>query len=196
VTTASYDVVVVGCGAAGSAAAWMLARRGSSVLALERFEPGHRRGSSHGTERIFRYVYDDPVYTGLAVAAAPLWRMLEDESGLPILTITGGIDTGVAAELELLAASCSAHGVRTEILEPGSAHERFPGIRWDRPVLHQPDGGVTHADRTLAALRREAARRGCEFRFDTAVVAIEPARFACAGRHALRVRAWPRPATG
>ena len=48
------DVVVVGGGAMGSAAAWWLARDGRSVVLLERFEQGHARGSSHGPSRIFR----------------------------------------------------------------------------------------------------------------------------------------------
>jgi glycine/D-amino acid oxidase-like deaminating enzyme len=37
------DVIVVGGGAMGSAAAWHLAERGRDVLLLERFEPGHTR---------------------------------------------------------------------------------------------------------------------------------------------------------
>ncbi|HEY8914194.1 FAD-dependent oxidoreductase [Lacisediminihabitans sp.] len=41
------DVVVVGGGAMGSAAARELARRGRDVTLLERFEPGHVNGASH-----------------------------------------------------------------------------------------------------------------------------------------------------
>ena len=39
-----WDVVVVGLGALGSAAAWALARAGARVLGLEQFELGHSRG--------------------------------------------------------------------------------------------------------------------------------------------------------
>ncbi|MGM1061621.1 FAD-dependent oxidoreductase [Saccharothrix sp. Mg75] len=42
------DVVVVGGGAMGSAAAWQLASRGAEVVLLERFAPGHAFGASHG----------------------------------------------------------------------------------------------------------------------------------------------------
>ena len=40
-----WDVVVVGLGALGSAAAWALARAGARVLGLEQFELGHHRGA-------------------------------------------------------------------------------------------------------------------------------------------------------
>ena len=65
----SYDVVVVGLGALGSAAAMHLARRGKRVLGLERFELGHRRGASHDTSRILRHSYHTPVYVRLTQEA-------------------------------------------------------------------------------------------------------------------------------
>ncbi|MGI8722372.1 MAG: FAD-dependent oxidoreductase, partial [Geodermatophilaceae bacterium] len=76
-----YDVLVVGGGAMGSAAAWQLARRGQSVLLLERFEAGHALGASHGGVRIFRYGYDDPTYVRMVQHALPLWRDLEADAG-------------------------------------------------------------------------------------------------------------------
>jgi sarcosine oxidase len=52
--TGDYDVIVVGLGALGSAAAWVLARAGAGVLGLEQFELGHHRGASHDHARIIR----------------------------------------------------------------------------------------------------------------------------------------------
>jgi sarcosine oxidase len=49
---AHFDVVVCGLGAMGTAAAQHLARRGKRVLGIERYAPGHDRGSSHGRTRI------------------------------------------------------------------------------------------------------------------------------------------------
>ncbi|WP_010594199.1 FAD-dependent oxidoreductase, partial [Rhodococcus sp. P14] len=68
------DIVIVGGGVIGSAAAWRLAARGKAVILLEQFEPGHRRGASHGSSRIYRQAYDGEFYTALAGRALPLWR--------------------------------------------------------------------------------------------------------------------------
>jgi len=53
----TYDVIVLGAGGVGSAAAFHLARRGTRVLGLDRFPGGHDRGSSHGQTRIIRKAY-------------------------------------------------------------------------------------------------------------------------------------------
>src|SRR6516162_1431524 len=96
------DVVVIGAGLAGSAAARALARRGRSVVVLEAFQPGHRRGSSHGSARIFRRAYPDPLYVRLTGEARRLWRQLADEAGEELIRTTGGIDFGALRDPEQL----------------------------------------------------------------------------------------------
>src|ERR1700712_4052592 len=88
------DVVVVGGGVMGAAAAWQLARRGRQVGLLERFGAGHTNGASHGASRIYRQTYASEPYVRLAVEALPLWREVEAETGAGLLTITGGIHHG------------------------------------------------------------------------------------------------------
>jgi sarcosine oxidase len=167
------DVVVVGAGAMGSAAAWWLAREGRSVVLLERFEPGHVRGSSHGRSRIFRLAYPDPFYVELAQRALPLWRELEDDAGSALRTTTGGIDHGPAAAVRPVAAALEVMGARHEFLAPEAAAERWPGMRFDGPVLFQPDAGRVDADATFSALQRRAAAHGATVRFEDPVAAIE-----------------------
>ena len=53
----AYDVIVLGVGGMGSAAAYHMAKRGQRVLALERFAIPHEMGSSHGFTRIIRLAY-------------------------------------------------------------------------------------------------------------------------------------------
>ncbi len=88
------DVIVIGAGAMGSAAAWSLARRGRDVVLIEQYGQGHLRGSSHGGTRIFRLAYPNPLYINMAKAALPLWRELEDDAGRTLLETTGGVDHG------------------------------------------------------------------------------------------------------
>ena len=62
-TPASFDVIVAGLGAMGSATAYHLALRGLRVLGLDRWAPGHTFGSSHGDSRIIREAYfEHPMY--------------------------------------------------------------------------------------------------------------------------------------
>lgn len=168
------DTVVVGAGAAGSAAAWMLSRRGRRVALLDRHAAGHQFGSSHGTERIFRYVYAEREYVRLALEARPLWAELEAEAGVEILTQCGGVDIGPLAEIELLQAGCAAEGVRFDIVDGAAAQALVPGLRLTGPIGHQSEGGKTNADLTLSTLQARAAHHGAIVRFEDGVVAIEP----------------------
>nr|BFE57919.1 N-methyl-L-tryptophan oxidase [Dactylosporangium thailandense] len=166
----SYDVVVVGGGAMGSAAAWQLARRGAGVVLLEQYAAGHANGASHGASRIFRLSYPDAVYVALAHEALGLWRELEDATGARLLTITGGVDQGTPPEL---AAGYAAARVPHESLEPRAAAERWPGIRFESRALYFPDSGRLHADRAVAALQDDAAALGAVVRHSARVTAIE-----------------------
>src|SRR5438552_1237778 len=94
---AAYDAVVIGLGVMGSAAVYHLARRGQRVLGLERFEPGHAFGSSHGTTRIIRLGYfEHPSYVPLLRRAYALWRELEAAAGQGLMHITGIVEIGPA----------------------------------------------------------------------------------------------------
>src|SRR5882757_8526226 len=91
-----YDVIVLGLGGMGSAAAYHLASRGKRVLGLERFGAAHNYGSSHGDSRIIRQAYHEhPNYVPLAQRAYELWEQLERDSGVNLLRKTGGLMIGL-----------------------------------------------------------------------------------------------------
>ena len=85
---AHFDVVVCGLGAMGSAAVEHLARRGKRVLGLERYAPGHDRGSSHGLN------FEHPSYVPLLRHAYKLWHELEQAIGRRLLHVTGIAEIG------------------------------------------------------------------------------------------------------
>ncbi|MEP7765536.1 FAD-dependent oxidoreductase [Sanguibacter sp. 25GB23B1] len=168
------DVVVVGGGVMGSAAAWELARRGRDVVLLERFGPGHANGASHGASRIYRTTYGQPEYLDLAQEALGLWRELERESGLDVLTLTGGVSHGLPRRDDI-AAAFDARGVPYEWLHPEEAAERWPGLRFEGSVLHEPStAGRVHADRAVEAFQAVARARGADIRHDVRVRSILP----------------------
>src|SRR5260370_30622238 len=82
-----FDVIVIGLGGMGSAAAFELARRGRRVLGLEQFAPGHDQGSSHGHTRIIRQAYyEHPDYVPLVRRAYERWYDLEQRQSVHLLT--------------------------------------------------------------------------------------------------------------
>jgi sarcosine oxidase len=109
-TMAEFDTVVCGLGAMGSAALCHLARRGQRVLGIERYEPGHDRGSSHGATRIIRLGYfEHPSYVPLLRRAYALWRELEQESGRRLLHRTGIVEIGTPEGNLVKGTLASAH---------------------------------------------------------------------------------------
>ncbi|HVX44129.1 MAG TPA: FAD-dependent oxidoreductase [Mycobacteriales bacterium] len=166
------DIAVVGAGLAGAATAWAAARRGRSVALFEQFGLGHNRGSSHGSARIFRRAYADPLYVHLTGRARELWTELEAESGRQLLQVTGGIDYGRAREPEKIARLLAAAGVDHELLPARAAGERWPGIAFDGPVLFHPQAGVIDADRAIAAFLDGAG--DAVISENTPVVRLEP----------------------
>ncbi|MBC6457188.1 N-methyl-L-tryptophan oxidase [Actinomadura sp. HBU206391] len=168
------DVVVVGLGLTGSAAAWALSRRGRSVVAFEAFQPDHRRGSSHGRSRIFRRAYTDRLYVELTGRAGELWRLLERESGESLLHRTGGLDHGAGGEPEAMAALLADAGVPAELIPPDEAARRWPGMSFEGPVLFHPEAGVIDPERAMAAMTRLATSAGARISYGTWVDALEP----------------------
>ena len=121
-----YDVIVAGVGGMGSAALYHLARRGLSVLGLERYDIPHAMGSSHGVNRIIRMAYfEDPSYVPLLRRAYELWRELEGVSGERILVITGGLDAAPEDHRVFRGSlqSCREHGLAHEVLTAAGVPE-------------------------------------------------------------------------
>jgi sarcosine oxidase len=183
------EIVVVGAGVTGAAAAWRLAGRGHEVLVLERFGPGHDRGASHGSARIYRQTATDPRYVALAVEALTGWRELERETGAGLLAITGGADHGDPDATAALAASLAAQGVRYEWLEADEAARLWPGRLFEGRVLYQPDRtGRVHADHAVAAFGAAAVGQGAVVRHR---VTVEDLRVRGPNRVDVRTSAGP-----
>ncbi len=173
-----YDLIVIGAGAMGSAAAYHAAKAGRHVLLLEQYGIDHQRGSSYGYSRIIRYAYDHPVYVGLAKAAFAAWRDFEAESGETIYVRTGGIDFSPPGEplFAKMVACLAEMNIPHELINADELRRRFPQFQPDEDMiaLYQADAGVLRASRSVQAHVRLARERGAVVRDNTPVTAITP----------------------
>jgi sarcosine oxidase len=176
---AHFDVVVCGLGATGSATVLHLANRGLRVLGLERFAPGHDRGSSHGGTRIIRLGYfEHPSYVPLLRRAYELWRELAGAWGKPLLHVRGIVEIGhpdgrlVSGTL----ASSRLHALPHEVLTASQLARSYPAFKLppNYVAVHQPDGGFLEVEPSIEASISLAKAAGAEIRGSTRVLAIEP----------------------
>lgn len=169
------DVIVVGLGGMGSAAAAHLARRGRRVLGVEQFTPAHALGSSHGETRIVRQAYfEHPDYVPLARRAYELW----DELGPRrpegrLLHRTGGLWLGRAESPVVAGAVLSAErwSMPYESLGADDVRRRYPQFRLqpDEQGVYEAVAGYVGPEDAIRAHLDVAAAHGAELRFGTAV---------------------------
>jgi sarcosine oxidase len=173
--TSGYDVVVVGLGGMGSAAAYHLAARGRRVLGLERHEPAHDKGSSHGGSRIIRQSYfEDPGYVPLLLRAYELWEKLAVDAQRDVYRITGGLFIG-PPDCMTVAGSLRASrqwGLPHEVLDAAEITARFPNFT-PRPgdiALYEPKSGFARPELTVRAHLELAEKAGATLQFGERVL--------------------------
>ncbi len=184
------DVIVIGLGAMGSAAAWQLARRGARVIGLDRFAPPHDRGSSHGLTRVTREaVGEGEAYGPLVRRSHAIWRELEaalaDGPGAsddalqgPLMTPTGVLVIGPAGRDDSFVARtravARAFGVPHEALDAAELRRRWPmfTVADDETACFEPGGGVVHPERCIATQLAMARRAGAELRSNEPALAL------------------------
>lgn len=173
-----YDLIILGLGAMGSAAAYHLARRQQRVLGLDRFTPPHNFGSSHGQTRIIREAYfEHPVYVPIVQRAYENWAELERASGEKLFQQTGGLMIGPPEGLLFGGAKRSAeiHHLPYEILTAGDIRRRFPAFHStpETAAIWEPRAGIVFPERCIAAHLHMARQHGATLQFDEPAVQWE-----------------------
>jgi monomeric sarcosine oxidase len=168
------DYVVVGLGALGSATAYELAKRGCSVVGLERFALGHDRGASHDTSRILRHSYHTPGYVELSFDAYRDWAALETDSGEQLVTEVGGLDLfppRAAIPMDDYVDSMTALGVDFSVLDRDAVVRRWPqfSLPGGTIALFQERASIVPAGRGTSVLQAMARRHGATLRDRSAV---------------------------
>ena len=174
----THNVLILGLGAMGSAAAYHLARRGRRVLGVDRFTPPHAFGSSHGQTRIIREAYyEHPAYVPLVQRAYECWSELEQDSGQALFQQTGGLMLGVpdSALVQGSRRSAETHLLAHEIIDTAETRRRFPALRppAETVALLEYRAGVLFPERCIEAHLALARKLGADLRFDTPVLRWE-----------------------
>jgi len=169
-----YDAIVLGVGGVGSAALYHLARRGARVLGIERFEPGHDRGSSHGQSRLIRQAYyEHPSYVPLVQRAFELWRELESQSGQDLYHQVGLLQVGPrdGEVLSGVRASSRTHGLPIDELSRAEAQQRFPAFRIPESceAIFEQRAGYLHVEQAVQAHACLAVANGATLRTGEAI---------------------------
>jgi glycine/D-amino acid oxidase-like deaminating enzyme len=179
------DVVVVGAGIVGCAAAYFLARRGLSVAVVE-------RGSVHGEQSrknwgFVRQQGRDPSELPLMIESNRLWRGLEAELDADIEWTQGG-NLALAANAERMALfeawlpAAREVGLDSRILRPPQLSGVVPGLagQW-AGGLYTPSDGHADPEKTTDALARAAVAHGAALELHCAVEAVTTRNGAVSG---------------
>ncbi|WP_035467749.1 N-methyl-L-tryptophan oxidase, partial [Algoriphagus mannitolivorans] len=156
-----FDFTVIGLGAVGSAAFYQLSKSGKSVLGIDRFNPPHEMGSSHGETRITRLaVGEGEDYVALAKRSHEIWKELEAKSGKQIMSTCGGIlidsgedpwsKHGSEGFWERTVRFAQKQEISHEILTPEEAKDFYP-------AFNIPEKGKIYREKEAGFLRPELA---------------------------------------
>ena len=161
----TFDVIVIGCGAIGSAALQTFASAGLRVLGIDRYQPPHNRGSSHGQSRIIRQAYfEHPGYVPLLKRAYSGWRKLEMQVGETLLHQGGLLQVGPIDGFVIpgVMASATEHQLPIERIGAEEIEKRFPGFRAGNELvgLFEAQAGYLLLEQSIRAYLRSAQQAG------------------------------------
>ncbi|XP_055352405.1 monomeric sarcosine oxidase-like isoform X2 [Paramacrobiotus metropolitanus] len=179
---------IIGVGGIGSGSLYWLSKLsqrfpktgGLGILGIEQFRLGHDNGSSQDISRTIRYMYHDASYIKLAPGSYETWEAIESESGIKLVTKTGGLfftpnERGHVALIDQLAKAMTAENILFERLDGAGIHRKYPQFNVknkDIVGLYQKDSGFVNAGLANAVHTQLARKHGAEILENTKVTKV------------------------
>lgn len=202
-TGSEFDIIIIGGGTMGLAAAYYAARAGCRTLLLERFEFWNKKASSGGYSRIFRVMHSHSdlergtAMVRLAEISLALWQEIEAAGGgkqllnrRPLLFYgTPNSHSGPEGNLSDMEETMSRLGVPFARLEASDLSQRFPvfkTIPGNYFGLVQPNSAVIRVRDSIELFQNLAEREGALLLENQAATVWEPNRHS---RYQVRCRA-------
>jgi len=178
-STPSYDCIVLGTGGVGSATLYHLAQRGASVLGIDRFAPGHDRGSSHGETRVIRLAYfEHPDYVPLLQRAYTHWEAMQRARPESLYVQAGILEMG-REEGEIVPGVLKAarqHHLDVEALSRAEIEKRYTGLRLPESFVgvFEARAGFLRVEACVKAYADEAVKHGAHLQTGETVLGWSP----------------------
>jgi glycine/D-amino acid oxidase-like deaminating enzyme len=175
------NIVIVGGGVMGLAAAWALARSGHGVTLLDQGPIPNPLASSSDEHRLIRYAYGAAAgYTRMVDDAHAAWDLMWGDLGRRLYVPTGTLALASSAGrwVRQSAETLERQGREVRWLTRAELQRDFPLLRCDDVAegFLLESGGVLLADRILEALARHLAAAGVRLRPHARACAIDPDR--------------------
>lgn len=167
------DIVVVGLGAVGSAALYQSAKLGARVIGIDRFNPPHDQGSSHGETRITRQaIGEGREFVPLVLRSNEIWDELEAATGRNLIIRNGGLilasphvegkHHGSSSFLAETIEAAKSFGIPHQQLSTTEIRERFPQfrIKADEQGYFEPGAGFLRPEACVETQITEAKKLG------------------------------------
>ena len=181
------DIAVIGLGAVGSAALYQSAKLGARVIGIDRFEPPHDHGSSHGETRITRQaIGEGREFVPLVLRSNEIWDELESATGRDLITRNGGLilaspniegkHHGSSSFLAETVDAAKAFSIPHQQLSGDDIRRLYPQFRLasDEVGYFEPGAGFLRPEACVETQVAEAKRLGASVFTSETVLEIAP----------------------
>lgn len=178
-TILEADYAVIGLGAMGASTLYFLARSGGKVVGIDKYNPPHRHGASHGDYKVTREaVAEGPACLHFVRRSNELLRDLERQYDANLMQCTGTLIIGSQAAtssnsfLHDTVQIAQANEIEHLVFSSKDLRKRYPqliGVANEEAGYFEPNAGFIRPEPLLNLQIALAKQAGAEILESTAV---------------------------